>query len=161
MKNELKKMPGFTLIELLITLAILGVLAMLVVPVIEIAVQRQREQELRAALIEIRAGIDAYKKASDEGRVRKEIGASGYPSQLSLLVEGIVDQRDPRGRKIYFLRRIPSDPMVPRSQFQPEQSWGLRSYASTPNQPEAGADVFDIYSKSTKIGLNGISYAKW
>jgi hypothetical protein len=39
--------------------------------------------------------------------------------------------------------------------------WGLRSYASDPDSPVAGDDIFDIYSTSSGIGLNKIPYAKW
>jgi prepilin-type N-terminal cleavage/methylation domain-containing protein len=101
---------GFTLIELLVTLAILALLGAMVAPSASMAVQRRHEQDLRLALREIRQGIDAYKKASDEGRIAKAAGATGYPPKLELLVDGVVDQRSPRKTKIYFLRRLPRDP---------------------------------------------------
>ena len=69
---------GFTLIELLVTLAILGVLGTLVLPVTQVTVQRRQEQELRRALRDIRQGIDAYKRAGDEGRLVRSPDASGY-----------------------------------------------------------------------------------
>ena len=99
--NE-SKSGGFTLIELLVTLAILAVLATLVAPVAQIQVQRSKEQELRSALRDIRQAIDAYKKASDEGRIPKELKSTGYPKSLDVLVEGVVDQRDPVRKKLYF-----------------------------------------------------------
>ena len=101
---------GFTLIELLVTLAILATLATLVVPLAQVQAQRGKEQQLRIALREIRTAIDAYKKAGDEGRIRRDAASTGYPKELGLLVEGVDDQRDPQRRKLYFLRQIPRDP---------------------------------------------------
>jgi general secretion pathway protein G len=156
-----RRLSGFTIIELLITLAIMGVLASIAVPVAEVAVQRTREQELRRSLHEIRRAIDAYKRADDEGRIQKSVGGTGYPKNLDLLVNGVQDQRDPLHKKIYFLRRLPRDPMNPDMAVSEAASWGLRSYASEPNEPREGNDVYDVYSTSNKTGLNGVPYKKW
>lgn len=152
---------GFTLVELLITLAVLGVLASIAVPVGEVTVQRHKEAELRLALREIRAGIDAYKKAWDEGRIQRVVGATGYPKTLELLVDGVEDQRDPKKAKIYFLRRLPADPMSPDPKLDAAASWAKRAYASDAAEPKEGDDVYDVMSRSTRTGLNGVPYAKW
>lgn len=152
---------GFTLIELLITLAILGVLASMAVPVAQVMRQREREQELRSALHELRGAIDAYQAASKEGRVAKEAGASGFPASLDLLVQGVKDQTDPKGHKLYFVRRIPRDPMNHDAQLDDAATWGKRAYASEADDPQEGDDVYDVYSTSTGVGLNGIPYRKW
>jgi general secretion pathway protein G len=123
--------------------------------------QREREQELRVALHEIRNAIDAYKAASKEGRIAKEAGATGYPTGLDVLVDGVKDQTDPKGHKLYFLRRIPRDPMNPDAQLGDAATWGKRAYASEADDPQEGDDVYDVYSTSTGIGLNGIAYRKW
>jgi general secretion pathway protein G len=152
---------GFTLIELVVAVAILGILAMGLLPLAQLASQRSKEQELRAALRDIRGGIDAYKKAGDEGRIEKKADTSGYPPELVVLVEGVKDAKSTEEKKIYFMRRIPRDPFFDDASVPPEKTWGLRSYASPPDEPSEGEDVFDVYSQSQKVGLNGVPYRQW
>ncbi len=152
---------GFTLIELVITVAILGLLATMAMPLVELGAQRAKEQELRTALREIRDAIDAYKAAVDAGKVVIEIDESGYPPTLRALVDGVDDASSPEPRKIFFLRRVPRDPFFPDPTVPAEQSWGLRSYGSPPESPRQGDDVFDVYSHSRRAGLNGIPYRDW
>lgn len=151
---------GFTLIELVVTVAIVALLATVAMPVVELSQKRQREHELRAALREIRGAIDAYKRAYDEGRIARKVQTTGYPPTLSALVDGVEDARSPDKRKIYFLRRLPPDPMQ-REAADPAESWGKRSYASPRTAPEEGDDVFDVYSRADGAGLNGRPYREW
>jgi len=152
---------GFTLIELLITLAILAVLATTVLPVAQVSVQRQKEQELRIALREIRNAIDAYKRAYDEGHMVQVLNATGYPPTLAILVEGVEDVKNPRHVKMYFLRRVPRDPFAGNLAQENADTWAKRAYASEAVAPSEGEDVYDVMSKSAAVGLNGLPYNKW
>lgn len=154
-------MRGFTLIELLVTLAILALLGTIVAPAAQVTVQRRQELELRRSLREIRHAIDDYKKAADEGRIARTAGATGYPPKLDALVDGVADLRSPKHAKIFFLRRLPRDPFNPEPDQPEAQSWGRRSYASEAADPREGDDVYDVYSTSERLGLNGVPYRKW
>jgi general secretion pathway protein G len=152
---------GFTLIELIITVAIIGILAMTAMPIIEVTAKRQKETEFRAALREIRSAIDAYRRAVDEGKLERKVGESGYPRRLEDLAQGVENIQDPDKGRLYFLRRLPRDPFNANPALAAAQTWGKRSYASPPEAPVEGADVFDIHSLSSGVGLNGIAYREW
>lgn len=150
---------GYTIIEMLVVMTVLGILATAAMPLVELTIKRSKERELKQSLWEIRRAIDAYKQAYDSGRIAKLQGANGYPSSLAVLVSGVPDVSTD-GQTIYFLRRIPKDPLAP-PEVSAEQSWGLRSYLSSPEQPKAGADAYDVYSKSQEVGMNGVPYRQW
>lgn len=156
------RVRGFTLIELVVTVAIVSLIATAAVPSAQLAYQRERERDLRASLRTIRAAIDAYKQASDTGRIKKEADRSGYPPDLQSLVDGVDDARSPKeGVKIYFLRRLPRDPLWPDATTPAAETWGLRSYASPPDDPQPGDDVYDVHSRSSRTGLDGVPYRDW
>ena len=152
---------GFSLVELLVAAAILGLLATVAMPVVELTSKREKEHELRLALRDIRRAIDAYKAAAASGRIKLLPGQSGYPPSLSELVSGVSDATNPDGPKLYFLRHVPRDPFYPDMKIAAINTWGLRSYDSPPDIPRVGEDVFDVYSQSTEKGLNGVPYSEW
>ncbi|CAD5374005.1 Prepilin-type N-terminal cleavage/methylation domain-containing protein [Rubrivivax sp. A210] len=159
--GTLRRQHGFTLVELLVSVAIVGVLASMVLPMAEMTIRRQREADLRVALREIRRGIDAYKVAADSGLVDRRVLRSGYPPSLQALVQGVPNRRDPEAKPLRFLRRIPRDPMAQDPNVADADTWGLRSYASSHESPRVGEDVFDVYSRAPGAGINGKPYRQW
>lgn len=151
---------GFTLIEMLVVVAIVSILASAAAPFVRYGELRVKERDLKVALRDIRKAIDAYKRASEEGRIPLKLDTSGYPPSLDALVEGVVDSKDPKQRKIYFLRRIPRDPFDSVA-GDSKPRWGLRSYASDAKTPAEGADVYDVYSLNPGKGSNGVLYKDW
>lgn len=153
---------GYTIVELVITVAIVSLLATAVAPSAQLVFQRERERELRASLRTIRGALDAYKLAADSGRIKKKLDQSGYPPDLASLVDGVEDASSAKeGVKLYFLRRLPRDPFWPDATTPAADTWGLRSYASPPDDPQPGDDVYDVHSRSSRTGLNGVPYRDW
>lgn len=150
---------GYTLVELLIVLAVLSVLAMLVAPLAELQVQRDRERELKRALWEIRDAIDAYHAAAQKGEIVLAAGSYGYPPSLGALVEGTTVAGSSAARRP-FLRRVPRDPFADPA-LPAEATWALRSYVSTGPRPAPGADVYDVSSRAAGVGSNGIALKDW
>ncbi|WP_338616194.1 prepilin-type N-terminal cleavage/methylation domain-containing protein [Pigmentiphaga sp. CHJ604] len=156
-----RSQTGFTVIELVVVLVVLSTLALLAMPLAELTVKRVKERELKQALVEIRQAIDAYKLAGgDKAKLAQTGGASGYPPTLMALVEGTPNAASTDGGVLYFLRRLPRDPFGD-PKLGAEETWGLRSYASPHTDPEPGEDVYDVYSLSPGVGLNGIPYREW
>ncbi len=151
---------GLTLIELVIAMALLAILAAAVLPRAEVTVRRTKELELLRNLRTMRTAIDDYKadfdKAVKERKITPSINESGYPESLEALLEGDdFGGLYPYKRK--YLRRIPRDPF---DKF--DDGWGLRAYADDADSTAyGGGDVYDVYSQSDGIGLDGTPYNTW
>lgn len=157
-----RPVAGFTLIELVVTVALVGLVATMAFQMAEMAVKRNKEQELRLVLRQIRGAIDDYRQYVKDGRIASDPAKSGYPPTLQDLVKGVKDLSDPKGeKKLFILRRLPRDPMSTDGSIDAEATWGKRTYASPPDAPTEGDDVFDVYSLAKGTGINGIPYSQW
>ena len=156
MSGRRRNQRGLTLVELIVAFTIMLVLTTMVVPMARYKVRRDRERDLRRALVEMRNAIDKYKDMSDRGELPPaKIGTEGYPETLEMLVEGVkkagqVDQ------KVKFLRRIPKDP------FTNSTDWGKRSMQDDPKTMGGGGqNVFDVFTKTTEKARDGTAYSDW
>lgn len=152
---------GFSYVEIIFTVAIVAMMATVVVPYVELTVTRKKETELRQNLRQIRNALDEFKHAVEIGKIALPADASGYPPRLDVLVKGFPNAQDPKKSLIYFLRRLPRDPMYEGTADSAADTWGKRSYDSPPDDPMEGKDVFDVYSLSEHVGLNGVPYNEW
>ena len=152
---------GFTLVELLVVVAIMALLATIAMPLAELSQRRAQEEELRRSLREIRDALDQYKRLVDAGHIERAVGAAGYPASLQDLVTGVNDAMSPQGARIYLLRSLPRDPFAAADIVNAADTWSPRAYASPPDDPQPGSDVFDVHSKSSTLGSNGIAYKRW
>ena len=146
---------GLTLLELVAASAILLILATMALPLAQVKIKRDKEMELRRALRTLREAIDRYKDAADRGLIAVQADTEGYPPNLETLVEGVPLAGKP-DRRVRFLRRIPADPMTNSTE------WGLRAVQDPPDARSwNGKNLFDVYSRSTGIGLDGTRYGDW
>jgi general secretion pathway protein G len=143
---------GLTLVELIVTVAILGILASAAIPIARFQVKRQKERMLRYDLWQMRAAIDAYKDAAEKHAFQTKVDSQNYPPDLQTLVDGV----DVQGKKVRFLRHIPIDPMTGND------DWGLRSMQDDPTSDSwGGQNVFDVFTKSDGVALDGTKYSDW
>jgi general secretion pathway protein G len=169
MRSRRKPRPsgGFTLIELVITVALVGLMAVMALPLYDVATTRMKESDLRHALRTIREGLDTYKAAVEEGRLAGEPETSGYPPSLDVLTEPLelISKRDLSGslvtRRLVILRQLPRDPFHPDIDVPAAQTWRTRAYASRSNEPQTGNDVYDVWSWSDRTALDGTKYSNW
>jgi general secretion pathway protein G len=147
------RQSGVTLLEMIVVITILLILMGAAVPVMKVSVRRQREVELRRDLWEMRSALDRYKDAADKNAFQQKLGSEGYPPDMDTLVNGV---EIAGGKKLRFLRHIPVDPMTGNT------DWGLRSMQDDPQSDSwGGQNVFDVYTKSTGVGLDGTKYKDW
>ena len=154
MEVRKRRQSGFTLIELIVAVTILGIISGLAVPIVRVQIKRTKEIELHRDLWEMRDAIDRYKAAADRGAFRTKAGSENYPPDLQTLVDGV----DINGKKLRFLRKVPTDPMTGNTE------WGQRSVQdenliASDNQETGG--IVDVHSGATGTSTDGTAYNTW
>ena len=151
-RRSRRRQRGFTLMELIVATMILIILTSMALPLAKVTIKREKEKELRRDLWEMRDAIDRYKDAADRGGFQTKVDSQNYPPALEDLVKGV----DVQGKKVRFLRKIPTDPMTGTTE------WGMRSMQDDPDSDSwGGQSVFDVYTKSTGEALDGTKYKDW
>lgn len=165
---------GVTLIELLITLVIIFILASIALPLTKVSAQRTKELELRQVLRTMRTAIDRFRNdwardqnillgplcVKNQTTCKEFTGVTGYPKSLETLLvielsgeEATIEEVNPVRR---YLRRIPLDPVTNST------DWGLRCHQDEPDVENwCGEDVFDVYTTSAKMAIDGTAYRDW
>jgi general secretion pathway protein G len=155
---------GFTLLELVVALALVGVLALVALPLAEVTSTRVKEAELKRSLRVIRAALDQYKAAVDTGRLPRAAGDSGYPPSLDVLTQPLAVQGAAEGepRVLVLLRQLPRDPFASDRRQSAAATWRTRAHGSAADGWDAGGrDVFDVSSTSDAVALDGSRYDEW
>jgi general secretion pathway protein G len=157
---------GITLIELLVVIAIVSILASAAMPLSRMTIKRAKEIELRNDLRILRNAIDSFKKDCDGKKLSTVEGycqtdRDNYPETLEQLTQPLkLSSGTDKIRK--YLRRIPKDPMTVIESSDNANNWGLRSYSDDPSSNQwGGGNVYDVYSKSEAIALDGTKYNTW
>ncbi|PUB17049.1 type II secretion system protein [Yoonia sediminilitoris] len=159
MRCSRSKDRGATLAELLVVLVIIGVLAVVTVPIAETAVQREKEMALRETLRDVRTALDAF-NADFRAEEISEAAASenGWPPTLEVLITG-VEGTDGRTRR--YLRSLPRNPFARQNRGLEEQ-WRVLGYTDPPDaEIWNGVDIYDIRPRTDKTALDGTQIADW
>ena len=150
---------GLTFIELVATIVIILCVSSVALPLGVNAVRRGRELRLRRALTTMREAIDQYNKYARSGAIQPwDPDWEMYPKNLQMLVDGVevTAPNNPTPKIVNFLRAIPVDPMTESTE------WGTRSYQDEPDATSSGGEnLYDVYSLSNGIALDGTSYSTW
>lgn len=179
---------GFTLIELVITVTVLSILTLGVVPLMKLSVKRQKEEQLRAALRQMRSAIDEFHRDTAQMICSTATPPSGYvdprskvvisdctifgvdnidryPPDLETLVSGV--NVVPRmtttvpGSQLSTKKKIYLRG-IPIDPITGEAEWDFRScYDEADSGSWGGENVFDVRSKSKDTALNGEKYSDW
>lgn len=142
---------------MVVVCAVLLLVSAAAFPLIRGTARQQKEIELRLALSKLRRAVDEYKRFCEAGLLGElELGSNCWPADFELLLEPVQLVGQSPESTFRFLRRIPIDPMTG------EAEWGLRGYEDDPDTDYwSGVDIYDVYSQSTRTGLNGIPYNAW
>ncbi len=161
--KRLRHQSGVTLLELMVTATLVIVLASVAMPLSRLSEKRKNEAALRTTLREVRKAVDQFKTDWDAKRLSRVESDdevvnvdTGYPASLQAMVLGAPAASRPDEKRIKYLRRVPVDPITRTVE------WGTRCYEDDPDTLiSCGDDVYDVFSLSEGVGIDGVPYREW
>ena len=156
-RRLLNSQRGFSLIELVITITVMTILTMGVIPLVKVSVKRQKEQQLRDALRQIRMAIDEFHRdtvgmnctggATQQGQQQQQQGAAYIDPRSKVRISDCtlfgVDNPDRFPPDLETL--VSGVNVVPR-----ELSAGGRGLESTGTRPTDTSSVLDEETSTKK-----------
>jgi general secretion pathway protein G len=96
----MKTERGFSLIELVITVTVLTIMTLGVMPLVKVSVKRQKEQQLRDSLRQLRIAIDEFHRDTIGMVCTGTMGGSGMSGGAPVAPPGAVASVDPRSKVV-------------------------------------------------------------
>ena len=143
---------GFSLIELVVATSLILLLSVVAVPMLDITSQREKEENLRITLNEMRGALDLYLQDH-----------SAYPASIGTLLTH--PRNDGFG---FYLRRFPLNPIVSKADWEISGRTTIGGVGDVwASCTSAGftlpglQPIVDIRCPDYGTAINGINYREW
>jgi len=156
---------GFTLVEVVIVSALILLGSLVAFHTAEIVSQREKEERMRYALLEMRAALDKFFEDSYQNPAIPVLEKPRFPKTIAELI----NTKRPIPGGSFYLRRLALNPMAGEIRWQLTGSNGTSEEILVITDAvsafvDATMTIVDIRCPDTVLpatGLNGIPYKEW